>query len=92
MSIQRLAPHASDLEIAVTIPKAVRPYLTEMYQDEKEENETSDAYVLRILKERAHNFYITREAIATKTAMEAADATEEAAFNADLMALQDELT
>jgi len=91
MPIQRLAPHASDLDVTVTIPKKVRPYLTEMYKEEKEDNETADAYILRTLNERAHNFYIKREAGAALDALKVNNQAERDALRADLEALTEEL-
>ena len=91
MPIPRLAPHTSDLKLTITIPKKDRPYITEMYQDEKLENETPDEYNLRVLIEKAHQFYVIREGKVAFDANEAENETEKAVIVADLEALTSEL-
>jgi len=76
MTIARLAPHANDLTVTLTVTKALRPYFTEWYQATKQDGDTPETFVMRIMKAQAASYYINKEMPAQMEAIEAVKNTE----------------
>ncbi|NIR25858.1 MAG: hypothetical protein GWN77_02620 [Gammaproteobacteria bacterium] len=69
MTIPRLPPDSSSIDVTITVNERLRPYFTAWYQKFKEEGESPQKFALRNLKEAALDDYIALESGKIRKAM-----------------------
>lgn len=89
--ITRLPEAGEGKVITITVSKKLLPYLTEWFQDTKQDGETPEDFVLRLMKEQTKEYYINREVFQTVKTLEDQKETDLEALGADVELLTNEI-
>ena len=70
MAFTRLAAATADLTVNIVITKKLKPYFTLWYNATKITGDTPAKFALRMLKEKAQNYYLTENTPAEMAILE----------------------
>lgn len=85
-----LSPAAEDRSVAFTIPKAVDPYVDEWYTAMKNEGETFNAFLLRLVCEKGVEYKKLSVIATASTDHQTAQTTNDGLLNTDNVTLHAE--